>query len=368
MSRHRLTDRTVCDEAQLRALLGAPAPVAAAEDAGDVERLTARSRELIEAAPVRLLASFDGDGRCQVSARRGGPGDTRVIDDATLLMSERAGDGHLAGLLNVLQTPHVGVLFVNPEVGDIVAVTGLATITDDPALLVPSAIAGAPPALGILLDIDAVAIHRSEAPAGAALWQVITAVTELSSEMLSEIETQTRDLRPALPDRVALLHRLIERVVPASEQEQLAAAIERAYEVPFEWDREQAPTGDVWHSGGCHCGGVRFEVHAPQIPDIVRCNCSVCSICGFLSLIVPHENFRLLQGEELLVTYTFNTRKAKHTFCKICGTKAFYRPRSHPESVSVNLRCLDRSTLRGVDITDFDGQNWEQRIQELLGS
>ncbi len=117
-------------------------------------------------------------------------------------------------------------------------------------------------------------------------------------------------------------------------------------------------------SGGCHCGAVRFRVIVDRY-EAIECNCSICTKKGFLHLIVPAERFTLLQGEDVLTTYTFNTGTAKHTFCRICGIHAFYRPRSHPQGYSVNVRCLDGDLLSLFRITPFDGANWEQSIEQL---
>ena len=100
----------------------------------------------------------------------------------------------------------------------------------------------------------------------------------------------------------------------------------------------------ISHLGGCHCGKVRFEVTAPATLSVLDCNCSMCSKFGYLHLIVPKSRFRLLQGEEALTTYTFNTKVARHFFCSVCGVKSFYVPRSHPDGYSVNARCLDEGT------------------------
>ena len=119
------------------------------------------------------------------------------------------------------------------------------------------------------------------------------------------------------------------------------------------------------HKGGCHCGRVRFEVEAPANVEVTECNCSICSMTGYLHLIVPQADFRLVQGQDDLTTYTFNTGIAKHCFCRHCGIKSFYVPRSHPDGISVNLRCLDEGTLGNVDLSTFDGRNWEQNISKL---
>ena len=118
------------------------------------------------------------------------------------------------------------------------------------------------------------------------------------------------------------------------------------------------------YPGSCHCGAVRFEVEAPEQVEVERCNCSICRRSGFLHLIVPLSRFRLISGEESLTTYRFNTGVARHTFCKVCGIKPFYTPRSNPDGIDINLNCLDQWPKR-VDIVEFDGQNWEQHAQTL---
>jgi len=108
------------------------------------------------------------------------------------------------------------------------------------------------------------------------------------------------------------------------------------------------------HRGGCHCGRVRFEVDAPADLEALDCNCSICRMTGFVHLIVPASRFRLLSGHDDLVEYTFNTGAAKHRFCGHCGIKSFYVPRSHPDGIDVNVRCLDPGTVRTLHVTPFD--------------
>jgi len=120
----------------------------------------------------------------------------------------------------------------------------------------------------------------------------------------------------------------------------------------------------IKHSGGCHCGRVRFEVLAPAEITVSECNCSICAKSGSLAMIVPAARFRLLSGADSLITYTFNTGTAKHLFCSHCGIKSFYRPRSHPDGVSVNVRCLDPGTVTHMTIRPFNGQEWEQQYPE----
>jgi len=116
----------------------------------------------------------------------------------------------------------------------------------------------------------------------------------------------------------------------------------------------------VTHAGGCHCGAVRFEVDAAPDIKVTDCNCSICAKSGYLHMIVPKARFRLVSGDEALTTYTFNTGVARHRFCRHCGIKSFYVPRSHPDGISVNARCLDPGTVRSMEIGHTNGREWER--------
>ena len=121
-------------------------------------------------------------------------------------------------------------------------------------------------------------------------------------------------------------------------------------------------------SGGCHCGRVKYEVEIPGTITVHRCNCSICQKSGYLHLIVTTDHFKLLCGEESLVDYRFHTGVARHLFCGHCGIKSFYVPRSHPDSFSVNLNCVDMPAEIDVTIEAFDGRNWSKNHGRLAQS
>jgi hypothetical protein len=115
------------------------------------------------------------------------------------------------------------------------------------------------------------------------------------------------------------------------------------------------------YSGGCHCGRVRFEVIA-DLTRVSECNCSICTRKAYLHVIVPPAQFRLLAGQDDLSTYRFGTRTAAHHFCRHCGVASFYIPRSHPDHVDVNVRCLDDVDVAALSPARFDGRHWEENI------
>jgi hypothetical protein len=102
-----------------------------------------------------------------------------------------------------------------------------------------------------------------------------------------------------------------------------------------------------------------------EVLEALDCNCSICTMKGFLHLIVAKEAFELLSGASDLTTYTFNTGVAKHTFCSTCGIHAFYTPRSHPDGVDVNVRCLDDDALARFTIARFEGREWEANVEKI---
>ena len=117
--------------------------------------------------------------------------------------------------------------------------------------------------------------------------------------------------------------------------------------------------------GGCHCKAVRFEAEVPEQVEVLDCNCSICAKTGFRHLIVPHGDFRLVAGAEALASYRFGTGAAEHLFCRTCGVKSFYQPRSHPEAWSVNYNALDDGSGLEASFRLFDGRNWEKSAAEL---
>ncbi|MEQ8178954.1 MAG: GFA family protein [Amphiplicatus sp.] len=115
-----------------------------------------------------------------------------------------------------------------------------------------------------------------------------------------------------------------------------------------------------WKQGGCHCGAVRWEAETEDEATVDECDCSMCGLTGFLHLIVPASRFRLVSGEDDLSEYRFNSGVARHLFCRRCGVKSFYVPRSNPDGYSLNLRCFDQGQFVRVEVRPFDGRNWEK--------
>jgi hypothetical protein len=116
--------------------------------------------------------------------------------------------------------------------------------------------------------------------------------------------------------------------------------------------------------GGCHCGAVRFEAELAEPPvPALDCNCSVCRMTGFLHVMVPHDRFELISGRNVLTSYRFGTGAAEHLFCRHCGIKSFYQPRSHPDAWSLNANCFDEPAELAIE--RFDGANWEEAKASL---
>ena len=118
-------------------------------------------------------------------------------------------------------------------------------------------------------------------------------------------------------------------------------------------------------TGSCHCGAVRFEAQVERSSESQICNCSICRMCGFQHLIVPASRFNLISGEDQLREYRFKSRTARHLFCGVCGVKSFYVPRSNPDGISLNVRCLEFPPGSHVEFSEFDGRNWSKNAASL---
>lgn len=111
------------------------------------------------------------------------------------------------------------------------------------------------------------------------------------------------------------------------------------------------------HTLSCHCGAVKLALSLPNgIEKPRRCDCSLCRRKGAIVASVPLDGITLLQGEESLTLYQFNTHTAKHYFCKICGIYTHHQRRSDPTEYGYNVGCLEEvNPFDLVDITTMDG-------------
>jgi uncharacterized protein len=164
---HPLTVHTIRTEAQLRALIGAPAELTCAKISN---RLNPMTRLFVERSPFVCLATSDAQGHCDLSPRGDPAGFVRILDDRTVLLPERPGNRLADSLRNILANPHIGLLFIVPGVTDTFRINGRATITTDAALLAPCAVEGKLPLLGILVDIDEAYTQCSKAFLRSQLW------------------------------------------------------------------------------------------------------------------------------------------------------------------------------------------------------
>ena len=167
MASHRLTSHVIDDEATLRALLGEPLPLVQAKITPGLNPLT---RKFIERSPFVCLSTSDATGACDVSPRGDPAGFVQILDDTTLLIPERPGNRLADTLKNILQNPHIGILFILPGMGETFRVNGRATLTTDPDLLAPCAVEGRAPKLAILVDIESAFTHCSKAFLRSKLW------------------------------------------------------------------------------------------------------------------------------------------------------------------------------------------------------
>ena len=117
------------------------------------------------------------------------------------------------------------------------------------------------------------------------------------------------------------------------------------------------------HTGGCHCGAVRFEVEL-DLATGTMCNCTICTKLGTVGANVKPAAFRLVSGEADLSSYEWGHRVARRRFCTHCGAHCFgagHLDVLGGDFVSINLCCLDDFDLARVKLGYWDGRhdNWQ---------
>lgn len=102
-------------------------------------------------------------------------------------------------------------------------------------------------------------------------------------------------------------------------------------------------------NGSCHCGAVKFATTLTDgFASARRCTCSICRMRGAVAVTSTPADFEIIQGEDKLATYRFNTGMAEHHFCAICGIYTHHKRRSNPKELGVNVACLE-----GISPFDF---------------
>jgi len=158
---------TITTVEELHALVGEPAP-----RARDKVRpvLHPVDRAWIAASPFVLVATSDADGRCTVSPKGDPAGSVLVLDESTLAIADRPGNRRVDGWHDVLENPHVGLLFVVPGRGDTLRVDGRASLVREAAFLDDLVVDGHRPTVALVVEVERVLFHCSKAFLRSRLW------------------------------------------------------------------------------------------------------------------------------------------------------------------------------------------------------
>lgn len=193
---------------ELRSRYGAPSERAVRKS---LDRLDRHCRRFIELSPFVVLASAGADGRVDCSPRGDPAGFVAVLDDRTILLPDRRGNNRADSLTNVLENPHVGMLFMIPGVDETLRLNGRAKLTTDPARLGPLAVNGRSPRSGLLVEVEEVFLQCTKALVRSRLWADETRVDRKAAlpsfgQMLADHIGESdgaaveRELRARLPE------------------------------------------------------------------------------------------------------------------------------------------------------------------------
>ena len=163
-----MAERAVSSEQELRELYGSPGERAVAKEHATLDE---PSRAFIAHSPFLVMGTAGADGRCDVSPKGDAPGFVHVLDDRHLAIPDRLGNNRLDGMRNVVENPHVGLIFLIPGREDTLRVNGRARVVRDEALLARLAVNGKQPVTALVVEVEQVFLHCARAFKRAGLWQ-----------------------------------------------------------------------------------------------------------------------------------------------------------------------------------------------------
>lgn len=181
--------QTVTETAKLKEIIGEPKPDIATKE---MPALDSHCRHFISLCPFLCISTADAAGNQDVSPRGDPQGFVRVLDDRTILITDRKGNRRVDTMRNILENPNVGLLLMLPGVEEVVRINGKATLTEDPGLLADSAVNGSVPALGIIVKIDDVFFHCAKAVIRSKLWDPETPIKRTDFPTYGEIVRDQR--------------------------------------------------------------------------------------------------------------------------------------------------------------------------------
>jgi len=153
---------------ELAALLGTPSQLSLKKQ---LAALDDGMRRFIAHSPFMVLSTHSRDGRCDASPRGDGPGFVGVVDEKTLLVPDRPGNKRVDSFKNILETGHVGLLFLVPGYGETLRVNGRAALIRDPERLAPLAAQGKTPTLAIAVEVEECYLQCAKAIFRSKLWE-----------------------------------------------------------------------------------------------------------------------------------------------------------------------------------------------------
>jgi len=152
---------------EIRELLGTPLPRVAHKTRKELHEY---DKQWLAASPFCLVATAAADGTCDVSPKGDPPGFTVVLNDTTIAIPERPGNRRADGFHNIIDNPHVGLIYLLPGRGDTLRINGRAGLVRDADFFDRMIVRGHRPALAVVVDIEEVFYHCSKAFLRSALW------------------------------------------------------------------------------------------------------------------------------------------------------------------------------------------------------
>jgi PPOX class probable FMN-dependent enzyme len=138
--------------------------------AKELDHLDHYCKDFIALSPFVVISSADKSGSCNATPRGDAPGFVSVLSERRLLIPDRRGNNRVDAMLNIVENPHVGLLFLVPGLNEILRVNGRVEITVDSDLLAPLAAQGRIPTAALDVSVQKVFFQCGKAVIRSELW------------------------------------------------------------------------------------------------------------------------------------------------------------------------------------------------------
>lgn len=160
-------EKTITTEEELREVMGYPSEIVTKKTINYIDE---HCKNFIEKSPFITIATSDLNGNFDVSPKGDPAGFVKILNDKTLAIPDRPGNRKADTLRNIIQNPHLGLIFLIPGIKETLRVNGEAKVVTDEKVLELLSCQGKRPSFAIIVNVKEAFMHCAKCIIRSNLW------------------------------------------------------------------------------------------------------------------------------------------------------------------------------------------------------